>query len=65
MEQSASFPHLVSECADFPLLKIIVQFCDHIIFTGTTGKFSNGRIWSEWLMYRVNAQRLGIASSKF
>ena len=50
---------------DFPLRKIIVQFCDHIIFTGTTGKFSNGRIWSEWLMLRVTSQTLGIASSKF
>ena len=50
---------------DFPLRKIIVQFCDHIIFIGTTGKFSNERIWSEWLMLRVNGQRLALHQASF
>ena len=51
MKQSASFPHVASEGTQiFLLRKVIFKFPDYIIFTSTTGKFSNGRIWSEWLM---------------
>ena len=47
---------------DFLLRKVILKFHDFIIFIGEAGKFSNGWIWSEWLMLRLNADRLTIAS---
>ena len=50
---------------DFLLRKVILKFHDFIIFIGEAGKFSNGWIWSEWLMLRLNADRLTIASMKF
>ena len=49
----------------FLLRKVILKFHDFIIFIGAAGKFSNGWIWSEWLMLRLNADRLTIASMKF